>query len=120
MISTTGYYSPDAVAARLERAKARTEKLKALASSIATQKAEAARAVIRRRRKRFEVVEQLRKRGLNWTEIGKKLGVTRQGARYIHDSLSPANPSPNGARGPSSATPEAAPSAKSSSHSQSA
>lgn len=120
MISTSGYYAPEAVAARLQRAKARAKKLEALASSIATQKNEKARAVAKRRCNRYADVVRWRARGLDWTQVGKKLGITRQGARFIYDTFSPNHRRAATSPAPSSASPEAAPSAKSSNHNQSA
>lgn len=122
MISTSGYYSPEAVRARLEKARARAKQLEALSCSVATQKDKRAREAAQRRALRIRQVLTLRTKGWDWTAIGKKLGITRQGARYIYDTRNGTNPTrnPGPSHGPSTATPAADPSAKSSSRSQSA
>lgn len=84
MISTTGYYAPEAVTDRLRRVRTRAKKLEDLTSSIATHKKEKAASLARKRRQRYQEVAQLFEQGLNWRQIGEKLGVTRQGAHHIY------------------------------------
>lgn len=76
-----GYYSPDQLRVRLDRLKLRATQL-----AEQLQEAEGKRGELKHlRRQRYREVRRMVKEKVPWTEIGKKLGVTPQGARYIYE-----------------------------------
>lgn len=86
MMNCSGYYHPEAVKERIAHTQKRLAELETLLRDVTTQRTRADCARVREQRQRYEEVARLKGQGLNWAQIGRKLGITRQGAKWIYDN----------------------------------